>query len=188
MTLTQLREIVTKIELNSKEKVTKIKRAFILYIQKALLCPNNSASLDPKTLPTILDVTNSRGMNRARHIYSYLLQSITNTRTKNLKIVDGCVFALLITYFQETYFEKGSQEKDAQPQWLDFRRGQILRKRIKVEFEDPAVMSVLSSNPAMEVEHPSLEIPLQSVFLGNRLSAKQTHNHQQFLDSLFSNP
>ncbi|MED6147080.1 hypothetical protein PIB30_040623 [Stylosanthes scabra] len=135
-TLAQLREMVKSIKLDSEENITTFKRAFILYIQKALLCPNNSRPLDPKTLPVVLDVSNPRAMNWARHILGYLVQSIKDSRAKNQKTVDGCVFALLIIYFQETYFEEGCQDEEAQPPWLDYWKGATLQKRIEVEFED----------------------------------------------------
>ncbi|MED6146469.1 hypothetical protein PIB30_034697 [Stylosanthes scabra] len=59
-------------------------------------------------------------MNWARHVYSFLLNEIQEMRKKNLKSVDGCVFALLIIYI----FVAGVLER------------RQLQKRIKVEFED----------------------------------------------------
>ncbi|MED6213992.1 hypothetical protein PIB30_098762, partial [Stylosanthes scabra] len=90
--LADLRDMVTQIQLDTKEGITNFKRAFILYVQKA----------------------------------------------KNLKSVDGCVFALLIIYFQETHFGVDSEEPDAQPPWLVYWKDSMLKQRIKYEFEDPA--------------------------------------------------
>ncbi|MED6223913.1 hypothetical protein PIB30_078734, partial [Stylosanthes scabra] len=135
--LAQLREMVKSIKLDSQENITTFKRAFILYIQKALLCPNNSGPLDPKTLPTDLDVSNPREMNWARHILGYLVQSIKDSRAKNKNCVNGCVFALLIIYLQEIHFEDGCQDEEAQPPWIDYWKGETLQERNKVEFEDP---------------------------------------------------
>ncbi|MED6186657.1 hypothetical protein PIB30_068832, partial [Stylosanthes scabra] len=109
--------MVYTIPLDSEENITKFKRAFILYVQKALLCPNNSNPLSPKILPTILDVSNPREMNWGRHVYSFLLDGITEARKKNNKNIDGCVFALLIIYFQEIEFGQESELPDAQPPW-----------------------------------------------------------------------
>ncbi|MED6184194.1 hypothetical protein PIB30_045153 [Stylosanthes scabra] len=61
--LADLRDMVTQIQLDIEEDITNFKRAFILYVQKAVLCHNNSKPLSPKTLPTILYVTNPRAMN-----------------------------------------------------------------------------------------------------------------------------
>ncbi|MED6190773.1 hypothetical protein PIB30_109156, partial [Stylosanthes scabra] len=83
--LADLRDMVTQIQLDTEEDITNFKRAFILYVQKAVLCPNNSKPLSPKTLPTILHVTNPRAMNWGRHVYSFLLNGITEMKKKNLK-------------------------------------------------------------------------------------------------------
>ncbi|MED6188195.1 hypothetical protein PIB30_083771 [Stylosanthes scabra] len=136
--LADLRDMVTQIQLDTEEGITNFKRAFILYVQKAVLCPNNSKPLSPKTLPTILDVTNPRAMNWGRHVYSFLLNGITEMKKKNLKSADGYVFALLIIYFQETHFGVDSEEPDAQPPWLVYWKDSMLKQRIKYEFEDPA--------------------------------------------------
>ncbi|MED6213951.1 hypothetical protein PIB30_098398, partial [Stylosanthes scabra] len=130
--------MVYTIPLDSEENITKFKRAFILYVQKAVLCPNNSNPLSPKILPTILDVSNPREMNWARHVYSFLLDGITEARRKNTKHIDGCVFALLIIYFQETKFGQESKLPDAQPPWVVYWKNQNLKERIEYEFKDPA--------------------------------------------------
>ncbi|MED6201335.1 hypothetical protein PIB30_093959 [Stylosanthes scabra] len=136
--LADLRDMVTQIQLDTEKGITNFKRAFILYVQKAVLCPNNSKPLSPKTLPTILDVTNPRAMNWGQHVYSFLLNGIMEMKKKNLKSANGCVFALLIIYFQETHFGVDSEEADAQPPWLVYWKDNILKRRIKYEFEDPA--------------------------------------------------
>ncbi|MED6114754.1 hypothetical protein PIB30_083524 [Stylosanthes scabra] len=59
-------------------------------------------------------------------------------KKKNLKSADGCVFALLIIYFQDTQFGVDSEEADAQPPWLVYWKDNTLKRRIKYEFEDPA--------------------------------------------------
>ncbi|MED6166174.1 hypothetical protein PIB30_106520 [Stylosanthes scabra] len=58
-------------------------------------------------------------------------------RKKNLKGVDGCVFPLLIIYFHETHFGEESEKAEAQPPWLAYWKDHTLKKKIKVEFEDP---------------------------------------------------
>ncbi|MED6202330.1 hypothetical protein PIB30_104265, partial [Stylosanthes scabra] len=77
-------------------------------------------------------------MNWGRHVYSFLLNGITEMKKKNLKSADGCVFALLIIYFQETHFGLDSEEPDAQPPWLVYWKDSTLKQRIEYEFEDLA--------------------------------------------------
>ncbi|MED6183305.1 hypothetical protein PIB30_036666 [Stylosanthes scabra] len=48
-------------------------------------------------------------------------------KKKNLKSVDGYVFALLIIYFQETHSEVDSKEADAQPPWLEYWKDSTLK-------------------------------------------------------------
>ncbi|MED6168400.1 hypothetical protein PIB30_011290 [Stylosanthes scabra] len=137
-TLADLRDMVYTIKLDFEENITLFKRAFILYVQKAVLCPNNSNPLSPKILPIILDVSNTREINWGRHVYSFLLDGITESRRKNTKHIDGCVFALLIIYFQETNFGVDSELRNAQPPWLVYWKDDTLKERIRYEFKDPA--------------------------------------------------
>ncbi|MED6113138.1 hypothetical protein PIB30_068081 [Stylosanthes scabra] len=129
--------MVTQTELDSEENITFFKRAFILYIQKALLYPNNSTSLYPKTPPTVLDVIYRASMNWVRHVYIFLFSGIQEMRKKNLKSVGWCVFALLVIYFHETHHGEESEKAEAQPPWLAYWKDETLQKRIKDEFEDP---------------------------------------------------
>ncbi|MED6126537.1 hypothetical protein PIB30_079453 [Stylosanthes scabra] len=122
-TLADLRDMMYTIPLDSEENITKFKRAFILYVQKAVLCPNNSNPLSPKILPTILDA-----------------------RRKNTKHIDGCVFALLIIYFQETKFGQEFELPDAQPPWVVYWKNQMLKERIEYEFKDPAGLARQARN------------------------------------------
>ncbi|MED6139726.1 hypothetical protein PIB30_086494 [Stylosanthes scabra] len=52
--LADLRDMVTQRALDTEENITNFKRAFILYVQKPILCPNNSKPLSPKTLQQFL--------------------------------------------------------------------------------------------------------------------------------------
>ncbi|MED6162209.1 hypothetical protein PIB30_068252 [Stylosanthes scabra] len=74
--LFSLKNMVEEIESNSEENIKKFKRAFILYTQKSILCPNSSTPIFPKHFPAIVDVENPRARNWARHIYSFLLDGI----------------------------------------------------------------------------------------------------------------
>ncbi|MED6153949.1 hypothetical protein PIB30_107156, partial [Stylosanthes scabra] len=158
--LADLRDMVTQIQLDTEEGITNFKRAFILYVQKAVLCPNNSKPLSPKTLPTILDVTNSRAMNWGRHVYSFLLNGITEMKKKNLKSTDGCVFALLIIYFQEIHF--GGLAHQARSR-TPTRPQKIIKTKIKIP---PTKKEIMKSTlvKSLQIEGP----PLQKKILGKR--------------------
>ncbi|MED6123783.1 hypothetical protein PIB30_052672 [Stylosanthes scabra] len=55
---------------------------------------------------------------------------------RNLKGVEGYVFALLIIYMHETHFEKDYEHEKAPPPWIKYWKGETLRKRIRVEKAD----------------------------------------------------
>ncbi|MED6155763.1 hypothetical protein PIB30_007999 [Stylosanthes scabra] len=131
-----LRKIVVDTKPNSEGNTRKFKRAFIVYVQKVFLCANNNMPLSPKHFPPIVDVDNTREMNWARHVCSFLLEGITEMRRRNLKGVEGCVFALLIIYMHETHFEKDSKHEKARPPWIKYWKGERLKKRIIVEKTD----------------------------------------------------
>ncbi|MED6181506.1 hypothetical protein PIB30_019933 [Stylosanthes scabra] len=89
--------------------------------------------LSPKHFPPIVDVDNTSEMNWACHVCSFLLDGIIEMRRRNLKGVEGCVFALLIIYMHETHFEKDSEHEKARPPWIKYWKGERLTKRIRVE-------------------------------------------------------
>ncbi|MED6216547.1 hypothetical protein PIB30_008532 [Stylosanthes scabra] len=131
-----LRKIVVETKPNSEENTRKFKRAFILYVQKVFLCANNNMPLSPKHFPPIVDVDNTSEMNWGCHVYSVLLDGIIDMRRRNLKGVEGCVFALLIIYMHETHFRKDSEHEKARPPWIKYWKGERLQKRIRVEKKD----------------------------------------------------
>ncbi|MED6111668.1 hypothetical protein PIB30_054435 [Stylosanthes scabra] len=131
-----LRKIVVETLPNSEENTRKFKRAFLLYVQKVFLCSNNSVPLSPKHFPPIVDVDNTSKMNWGRHVCSFLLDGIIDMRRRNLKGVEGCVFALLIIYMHETHFGENSKHEKARPPWIKYWKGETLQKRIRVEKKD----------------------------------------------------
>ncbi|MED6218945.1 hypothetical protein PIB30_031285, partial [Stylosanthes scabra] len=92
--------------------------------------------LSPKHFPPIVDVDNTSEMNWVRHVCSFLLDGITDMRRRNLKGVEGCVFALLIIYMHETHFGKDSEHEKARPPWIKYWKWERLQKRIRVEKTD----------------------------------------------------
>ncbi|MED6193492.1 hypothetical protein PIB30_019965 [Stylosanthes scabra] len=104
--------------------------------KKVFLCSNNSMPLSPKHFPPIVDVDNTSKMNWGRHVCSFLLNGIIDMRRRNLKGVEGCVFALLIIYMHETHFGENSEHEKAWPPWIKYWKGETLQKRIRVEKKD----------------------------------------------------
>ncbi|MED6161276.1 hypothetical protein PIB30_059299 [Stylosanthes scabra] len=92
--------------------------------------------LSPKHFPPIVVVDNTSEMNWGRHVCSFLLDGIIDMRRRNLKGVEGCVFALLIIYMHETHFGKDSEHEKARPPWIKYWKGERLQKSIRVEKKD----------------------------------------------------
>ncbi|MED6178204.1 hypothetical protein PIB30_105369, partial [Stylosanthes scabra] len=82
VTLLSLKRTIIETTVDSEENTRKFKRAFILFIQKAFLCATNSNPLSSKHFPTIVNVDNTREMNWARHVCSFLLDGIAEMKRK----------------------------------------------------------------------------------------------------------
>ncbi|MED6147295.1 hypothetical protein PIB30_042902 [Stylosanthes scabra] len=137
-TLADLRDMVYTIKLDSEENITLFKRAFILYVQKAVLCPNNSNPISPKILPTILDVSNTREMNWGRHVYSFLLDGITESRRKNTKHIDDSTLKERIQY----EFKDPAESNLIKSLEIEAAKGKkILEKRKQIEEEEEETAS-----------------------------------------------
>ncbi|MED6164747.1 hypothetical protein PIB30_093135, partial [Stylosanthes scabra] len=82
VTLLSLKRTIIETIVDSEENTRKFKRAFILFIQKAFLCATNTNPLSPKHFPAIVNVGNTREMNWARHVCSFLLDGIAEMKRK----------------------------------------------------------------------------------------------------------
>ncbi|MED6227232.1 hypothetical protein PIB30_111426, partial [Stylosanthes scabra] len=136
VTLLSLKRTIIETTMDSEENTRKFKRAFILFIQKAFLCATNSNPLSPKHFPAIVNVDNTREMNWARHVCSFLLDGIAEMKRKKSQGVEGCVFAMLIVYLHETHFGEYSEDDEARPSWISYWRGDRLKERLKLEKKD----------------------------------------------------
>ncbi|MED6146475.1 hypothetical protein PIB30_034703 [Stylosanthes scabra] len=152
--MVSLKRTVIERKPDSEENARKFKRAFILYIQKTFLCATNSTPLSPKHFLAIVNVDNSKQMNWARHVCSFLLDGITEMRWKNSKGVEGCVFALLIIYLHETYLGEDSEDDEARPPWLSYWRGDTLKERMKLEKKDSTNQIQREQSLKMTIDPP----------------------------------
>ncbi|RYR02731.1 hypothetical protein Ahy_B06g081543 [Arachis hypogaea] len=100
------------------------KRIFILYIQMAFLLPS--------TITKIEKITEG---NWGAYILNFLIKSITNYRLKKKKLVDRCLYALMIIYFHlaKNKVNKG-EEKFGVPWVSNWNREQLVA-RIRAEID-----------------------------------------------------
>ncbi|MED6175508.1 hypothetical protein PIB30_079029 [Stylosanthes scabra] len=97
------------------------------------LLPTFAANVTPRALPTIFDAENTRRRNWALHVHNFLLKEVKKAKLHNTKSINGCCYAMLIIYFDETDFGKNTREPKAQPPWIRYWNGNTLWKRLKEE-------------------------------------------------------
>ncbi|RYR77307.1 hypothetical protein Ahy_A01g001742 isoform A [Arachis hypogaea] len=79
------------------------------------------------------------------HVLSFIIKGITDYKEKNKKAIDGCLFALMIIYFQ---FSKNKDKKMAErppKSWIANWSKEQLVERMRVEIEENIASSTSSS-------------------------------------------
>ncbi|MED6156444.1 hypothetical protein PIB30_014408 [Stylosanthes scabra] len=128
-----LKKLIFTTPVDTDENRDLSKRAFLLYIQKCFLLPTSAANINPRALPTIFNLENTRHQNWALHIHNFLLEEVQKAKDNNTASVSGCYFMLMVIYFHETHFGKNSREAKAQPPWIQYWTGKTLWNRMVQE-------------------------------------------------------
>ncbi|XLS99055.1 hypothetical protein HN51_041790, partial [Arachis hypogaea] len=108
-TTTQLRDFVYSCPMDTEAQRADFRRHFILLVLKMFLCPTSQQTISPWHIPPILDVTNPSRFNWAHKTFKWLRLAIDKFQSKNHKTCGGCMFALLLLYFQR--LQHGSLER-----------------------------------------------------------------------------
>ncbi|QHN82129.1 uncharacterized protein DS421_20g692990 [Arachis hypogaea] len=74
------------------------RRQFIILIAKCFFFPSPKATVSYIHIRAAIDVSNPRKMYWARYIYDFSIEGVLRFQDVGKKIVDGCMFALLIIY------------------------------------------------------------------------------------------
>ncbi|MED6217927.1 hypothetical protein PIB30_022218 [Stylosanthes scabra] len=81
------------------------RRALILYILGAFLCPTSKNQPSPKLLGSIFDVKNPQKYNWGEFNFKWLMEMIHVYKQKNVGgSIGGCIFMLMILYFDARKF------------------------------------------------------------------------------------
>ncbi|QHO00412.1 uncharacterized protein DS421_13g406350 [Arachis hypogaea] len=113
----QLRRFVNQCAMDTKDDRMEFRRHFILLMLKMFLCPTVQHVISPWHINTILDVSNPRRFHWQLHIFKSLEQAIRKYQSKNNKSCEGCMFDLLMLYFQK--LKHGDLKNCQEPQpWL----------------------------------------------------------------------
>ncbi|MED6192724.1 hypothetical protein PIB30_012894 [Stylosanthes scabra] len=109
-TTVTLTELVQTTPLDIEDNRKLFMRAFMLFIQKAFLLPNSTATIVPTALTTTFDLETTSKRNWALLVHDFLIQELKKAKQTNSAAIHGCVYALMIIYFHETQFGENSNE------------------------------------------------------------------------------
>ncbi|RYR59240.1 hypothetical protein Ahy_A05g025085 [Arachis hypogaea] len=111
------------------------KRIFILYIQMAFLLPTTMNKISPVHLAPIFKMDRIIKGNWGAHVLNFIIKGITNYILKKKKSIDGCLFALMIVYFQlSKNKEKKGEQRAAQPWIANWNKEQLV-ERMRAEMD-----------------------------------------------------
>ncbi|MED6136915.1 hypothetical protein PIB30_060179 [Stylosanthes scabra] len=96
MTLTKLKSFVTTCPMNSNEARREFREGFILLLAKIFLCPTTNKFISPERyLPLVLDVVNTRKYNWSLQIFTWIKDSIRNSKERVLNtFLVACLYLL----------------------------------------------------------------------------------------------
>ncbi|QHO39232.1 uncharacterized protein DS421_4g127310 [Arachis hypogaea] len=99
-TTSQLREFVFACPMETEQQRMRFRRYFILVVLKMFLNLTSQQTISPWHLPPILDVSNPRRFHWPYHILKWLRDAISKFQDENRETCGGCMFVLLVLYFQ----------------------------------------------------------------------------------------
>ncbi|MED6119181.1 hypothetical protein PIB30_009581 [Stylosanthes scabra] len=177
-----LTELVQTTPLDTEENRKLFMRAFILFIQKALLLRNSTSSIVPNALTTIFDLETTRKRNWALHVHDFLLQELKKAKQNNAAAIHGCVYVLMIIYFHETQFEENSKEVEARRPWIAYWKGDTLKQRLKQERTHEAGLlktrQMMAKKSVSKRKSPPMRVPPS-----NRDFESESESYQPSADS-----
>ncbi|RYR40294.1 hypothetical protein Ahy_A09g046019 [Arachis hypogaea] len=101
-TLKNLTDQMMGIGVDNNQDRIMFKRIFIIYIQMAFLLPTTINKVSPVHLASIFRMDNITECKWGSHVLNFIIKGITNYRLKKKKMIDGCLYALMIVYFHLT--------------------------------------------------------------------------------------
>ncbi|RYQ80865.1 hypothetical protein Ahy_Scaffold1g106981 [Arachis hypogaea] len=94
------------------------KRIFILYIQMAFLLLMTINKISPVHLARIFKMDTITERNWGGHVLSFIIKGITDYKVKKKKVIDGCLFALMIIYFHLSKNKDKKREERPPEPWV----------------------------------------------------------------------
>ncbi|KAL1329402.1 hypothetical protein AAHE18_12G037700 [Arachis hypogaea] len=127
-TQTELRKFIYECSMESEADRMEFRRHFILVVLKMFLCPTTQPVISAWHIPPILDVSNPRRFIWPMKIFNWLKKAIKKYQLKKNKTCEGCMFALLVLYFQ--WLKHGQLEHCQEPEpWISAWTAEELEKK-----------------------------------------------------------
>ncbi|XP_057760225.1 uncharacterized protein LOC130980582 [Arachis stenosperma] len=109
----------------------------------AFLLPTTMNKISPVHLAPIFKMDRIIEGNWGAHVLNFIIKGITNYTLKKKKSIDGCLFALMIVYFQlSKNKEKKGEQRAAQPWIANWNKEQLV-ERMRAEMDGHMLKSIL---------------------------------------------
>ncbi|RYR58048.1 hypothetical protein Ahy_A05g023718 [Arachis hypogaea] len=102
----------------------------------AFLLPTTINKISPMHLAPIFKMDTIEEGNWGAHVLDFIIKGITNYNLKKKKVIDGCLFALMIVCFHlSKYKDKKAEERPPEPWIANWTREQLV-ERMGAEMEE----------------------------------------------------
>ncbi|QHN95588.1 uncharacterized protein DS421_18g610990 [Arachis hypogaea] len=127
---TELRELVYSCPMATESDRMEFRRYFILVVMKMFLCPTTQQVLSPWHIYPVLDVSDPQRFNWPLEILKWFDQAVEKYKLKGNKTCEGCMFVMLILYFQWLQYGVLDNCLEHEP-WLDAWTSERLEKKVQ---------------------------------------------------------
>ncbi|QHO53747.1 uncharacterized protein DS421_2g50690 [Arachis hypogaea] len=127
-TTTELRDLVYSCPMVTESDRMEFRRYFLLVVMKMFLCPTTQQVLSPWHIYAVLDVSDPRRFNWPLETMKWFDKAVEKYKLKGNKTCEGCMFVMLILYFQRLQY--GLLDNCLEPEpWLDAWSSEMLEKK-----------------------------------------------------------
>ncbi|QHN95746.1 uncharacterized protein DS421_18g612360 [Arachis hypogaea] len=125
---TELRDLVYSCPMTTESERMEFRRYFILVVMKMFLCPTTQQVLSPWHIYPVLDVSDPRRFNWPLEILKWFDTAVEKYKLKGNKTCEGCMFVVLILYFQRMQYGVLDNCLEHEP-WLEAWTSERLEKK-----------------------------------------------------------
>ncbi|QHO28485.1 uncharacterized protein DS421_7g217100 [Arachis hypogaea] len=147
-TTTQLRDFVYACPMETEADRINFRRYFILVVLKTFLCPTSQQTISSWHIPPILDVSDPSKFNWAQKTFKWLGKAIETHQNKKLETCGGCMFALMLLYFQRLRHGPLERCREPEPRLTAWTTSELEKKASNVIDKEASVKKVDYKKPA----------------------------------------